>query len=150
MGYQEGKNLAPSVFLRPPCHNLDVAIDSISADGSAVGLTDLNFYTTFFFWVLCILWWSSSGLVGAATGTWAGWSGCVRLRQGLDVNAVLPFLQLRMLWTRSACVSPLPRPGQRKISTVNMHMGGGLEGWWVRSVVTQRHIISYHIINLVF
>ena len=43
MCYQEGENLAPAAFLRPPCYNLDVAIDSISADGSAVGLTDLNF-----------------------------------------------------------------------------------------------------------
>ena len=58
----------------------------------------------------------------AATGTWAGWSGCVELKQGLDVITALPLLVLHMLRIRSDCVPTSPCPGQRKISTVNVYM----------------------------
>ena len=47
-GLPGGEKPGTISFSQVPCYNLDVAIDSISADGSAVGLTDLNFYTTFF------------------------------------------------------------------------------------------------------
>ena len=46
-GLPGGEKPGTISFSQAPCYNLDVAIDCISADGSAVGLTDLNFYYFF-------------------------------------------------------------------------------------------------------